>query len=168
MSRHYYISDDLNDLEALEKELEQQGMARSQIHVLSDNDTEVEQHHLHAITPFLKQDVVHSSELGAFIGVVIAGVLLGAVYVLDLHSTAVGWLPFVFGSLVILGFCVWEGGLIGLQVPNQKFKRFQKLLKKGKHIFFVDTRDEQEASLASIVARHPRLREISNEQASPV
>ncbi|MCW8090913.1 NAD/FAD-utilizing enzyme [Alteromonas sp. ASW11-130] len=166
MSRHYYISDDLDDLEVVERELEQQGVARSQIHVLSENDTEVEQHHLHAITPFFKKDVIHSSELGAFVGVAVAAVLLAVVYLLELHNSAVGWLPFIFGALVILGFCVWEGGLIGVQVPNHQFKRFQTLLKKGRHVFFVDTKDEQEANLARVVAKHPHLREVSTDQVS--
>lgn len=166
MSRHYYICDDLDDLEVVEKELEQQGVARSQIHVLSENDAEVEQHHLHAITPFLKKDVIHSSELGAFVGLVVAAVLLFVAYFMELHNSVVGWLPVIFGAAVILGFCIWEGGLIGLQLPNQKFKRFQKVLKKGKHVFFVDTKDDQEANLASVVARHPRMREVPTDQAA--
>ncbi|NMH60063.1 NAD/FAD-utilizing enzyme [Alteromonas ponticola] len=164
MSRHYYISDDLDDLEVVEKELEQQGVSRSQIHVLSDKDADVENHHLHAITPFLKKDVVHSSELGAFIGVAVAAVLLAVVYLLELHNSAVGWLPFLFGAAVVLGFCIWEGGLIGLQVPNQQFKRFQTFLDKGNHVFFVDTKDEQEAKLAEVMSHHPRLREVTNSQ----
>ncbi|MCU7556019.1 NAD/FAD-utilizing enzyme [Alteromonas sp. ASW11-19] len=165
MSRHYYISDDLDDLESVENELEQQGVTRNQIHVLSENDAEVEKHHLHAITPFLRQDIVHSSELGALIGVAIAALLLLTVYLFELHTSAVGWLPFIFGALVILGFCIWEGGMIGLQIPNQKFRRFQKLLKKGGHVFFVDTKKDQEASLASVIAKHPNLREITSEKA---
>ncbi len=166
MSRHYYLSDDLDDLERLELELEQQGVSRSQIHVLSENDAEVEKHHLHAITPFLRQDIVHSSVLGALVGGVIAALLLVTVYLFELHTTAVGWLPFVFGALVILGFCIWEGGMIGLQIPNQKFRRFQKLLKKGRHVFFVDTKQDQEASLASVIANHPHLREVKAEKAA--
>ncbi|QPG06170.1 NAD/FAD-utilizing enzyme [Salinimonas marina] len=166
MLRHYYICDDLDDLEIVEKELEQQGVGRRQIHVLSENDAELEQHHLHALTPFLKKDIVHSSELGAAVGIVAAVVLLSVTYFLDLHNTVVGWLPYIFGALVILGFCIWEGGLIGLQLPNQKFKHFQKILKKGHHIFFVDTKAEQEAPLASVIAKHPGLREVSADKAT--
>ena len=65
MKRYYYISDDLNDLESIERELEDKGFSTPQIHVLSENDAEVEKHHLHAIEAVLKQDVVHSTELGA-------------------------------------------------------------------------------------------------------
>ena len=36
MLRHYYISDDLDDLEAVELELEGKGVSTPQIHVLSE------------------------------------------------------------------------------------------------------------------------------------
>ncbi len=165
MLRHYYVSDDLDDLEAIEKELEQQGLARDQIHVLSENDAEVEKHHLHAIAPLLKKDVVHSTELGALIGFLIAALLLSGVYLLELHLSPLGWLPFIFAAAVILGFCIWEGGLIGLQIPNYQFKRFQKLLKKGNHVFFVDTKEDQEAQLSKVIKNHPRLRNAGTNSA---
>ncbi len=36
MNRHYYISDNLDELERLEAELEASGIATEQIHVLSE------------------------------------------------------------------------------------------------------------------------------------
>ena len=68
MNRHYYISNNLDDLETLESELEANGINTEQIHVLSDKDADVEQHHLHDVNSFMKQDVVHSGEVGAVIG----------------------------------------------------------------------------------------------------
>ena len=35
----------------------------------------------------------------------------------------------------MLGFCTWEGGLRGIQVPNHNFARFEKALSEGKHVF---------------------------------
>jgi hypothetical protein len=61
MERHYYLSDDLDDLEAVENELEAAGISTPQIHVLSENDSEVENHHLHEVDSFTKSDVVHST-----------------------------------------------------------------------------------------------------------
>jgi hypothetical protein len=67
MKRHYYVSEDLNDLKAVEQELEKSGLTTPQLHVLSEKDAEVEKHHLHAIKAVLKQDVVHSTQLGAIV-----------------------------------------------------------------------------------------------------
>jgi hypothetical protein len=167
MLRHYYISDDLDDLEVIEKELQSKGLATPQFHVLSENDAEVEKHHLHAIEAVLKQDVVHSTKLGALVGVLAASAVLLIVYLMKWHLSEVGWLPFGFLAIIVLGFCTWEGGLIGIQIPNQEFKRFQKLLKSGKHVFFVDIDTEQEAVLQDIVASHARLKHAGTGPATP-
>ena len=59
MERHYYLSDDLDDLEAIETELEDAGISTPQIHVLSENDADVETHHLHEVDSFSKSDIAH-------------------------------------------------------------------------------------------------------------
>jgi hypothetical protein len=167
MQRHYYVSDDLNDLEAVERELEQSGLSSPQIHVLSENDAEVEKHHLHAIESVLKQDVVHSTQLGAIVGIICAGLILGLTYSMQWHTTAAGWLPFGFLAVIVLGFCTWEGGLVGIQIPNYQFKRFQALLKQGKHVFFVDVDDSQYATLGEVVVRHSSLIYAGKGEATP-
>ena len=96
MLRHYYISDDLNDLKAVEQELEENGVSTPQMHVLSENDAALEKHHLHAIEAVLKQDVVHSTEIGAVVGIIGAALVLGVTYMMEWHTTAAGWIPFGF------------------------------------------------------------------------
>jgi hypothetical protein len=167
MLRHYYISDDLNDLQAIETELVAKGVSTPQIHVLSENDAEVEKHHLHAIESVLKQDVVHSTTLGAVVGVIAASAILAVGYFMDWHTTAAGWIPFGFLAVAVLGFCTWEGGLIGIQIPNHQFKRFQKLLKQGKHVFFVDLETKQESILTEVVEQHPKLKLAGTGAATP-
>ena len=58
MLRHYYVSDDLDELEIVERELEAEGFTEPQIHVLSLDDCHVEQHHLHEVESLLKQDAM--------------------------------------------------------------------------------------------------------------
>lgn len=167
MQRHYYVSDDLNDLEAVEQELESSGLSSPQIHVLSENDAEVEKHHLHAIESVLKQDVVHSTQLGAVVGIIGAALILGLTYAMQWHTTAAGWLPFGFLAVIVLGFCTWEGGLVGIQIPNYQFKRFQALLKQGKHVFFVDVNTQQYEVLREVVERHSSLTFAGTGDATP-
>ena len=90
MLRHYFFSDDLDELEKVENELEQKGFTEPQIHVLSENDTDVENHHLHEVAAVLKQDVVHSTELGAVVGIVGACAFLLLTYLLNWHLSAAG------------------------------------------------------------------------------
>jgi hypothetical protein len=156
MKRHYYISEDLDDLEAIEHELEQKGVSRPQIHVLSQNDAEVEQHHLHEVDSVLRKNIVDSTWLGVLLGLSIAVTVILVALLAGL-TDMIGLVPFLFLAAVLLGFCVWEGGFIGIQEPNRRFARFHNALRSGKHVLFVDVGRNQEDSLESVVRMHPRL-----------
>jgi hypothetical protein len=156
MKRHFYISDDLDDLVILEQELDNAGVEKPQFHVLSNNDAGVDTRHLHAVEAVLKSDVVYKTELGFCVGIVAASVILVfANYsgVAEIYT----WVPFIFLSIVLLGFCTWEGGFIGTQEIHHDFARFKKTLDAGKHIFFVDVTAAQEDALHAIVSRHPTM-----------
>jgi hypothetical protein len=40
-------------------------------------------------------------------------------------------------AIVLLDFCTWKGGLLGIQNSNHDFACFEKSSSEGKHIFFV-------------------------------
>lgn len=167
MKRQYYISNDLDDLELLENELKSTGLSTPQIHVLSENDAEVEKHHLHAIESVLKKDVVRSTKMGALVGIFAASTVLVVAYLMGWHQSAAGWVPFGFLAVVLLGFCTWEGGLIGIQVPNYEFKRFQSLLAEGNHVFFVDITEHQKESVDKIASQHESLTHAGTGESTP-
>ena len=166
MKRHYYISDDLDDLEVIEQQLEAAGVSTPQIHVLSKDDSGVHLHHLHQVEPVLKKDVVKGTWLGAVVGVIAAIAVLILAWKTGLTETYT-WIPAIFLSVIILGFCTWEGGLIGIQEPHTDFKRFQKDLQEGKHILFVDVDPEQENILRSVVRAHPKLQDAGEGASTP-
>ncbi|WP_394561204.1 magnesium transporter [Aquipseudomonas alcaligenes] len=168
MNRHYYISDNLDDLEQLEGELEARGINNEQIHVLSERDAEVAHHkHLHEVPSILKQDVVHSGSIGSLIGIALAVLVLLLAWLNDWAATAAGWIPFVFLAAVLLGFSIWEGSLFGMQHPNSAFRSFADRLHEGKHLFFVDVSPAQEPILHQVMAYHPELELAGTGQASP-
>lgn len=167
MKRQYYISKDLDDLKLLENELKSTGISTPQIHVLSENDAEVEKHHLHAIESVLKKDVVRSTKLGALVGIAVAATVLVTAYLMGWHQSAAGWVPFGFLAVALLGFCTWEGGLIGIQVPNYQFKRFQSLLAEGNHVFFVDITEQQKETVDSIINQHESLAHAGTGESTP-
>lgn len=166
MKRHYYISDDLDDLEIVERDLEAAGVSTPQIHVLSEDDAGLDEHHLHKVEAVLKKDVVHGTELGAVVGVIAAAAVLSIAYFSGLTETYT-WVPAIFLSVIVLGFCTWEGGLIGIQEPHVDFRRFQEDLKAGKHVLFVDVDPEQEDILREIAEQHPKLQPAGEGSATP-
>ena len=167
MVRHFYVTEDLDELEKVEQELESQGFTEPQIHVLSENDAEVENHNLHQVESVLKLDVVHSTEMGAIYGVIGAIVTLLIAYAMGWTASEAGWMPFIFLAIIVLGFCTWEGGLIGIQKPNINFEPFQEMLHKGKHILFVDVDPNQEMAIASVMKMHPNVQAAGLGEATP-
>lgn len=167
MKRYFYISDDLDDLHTLEAELKASGLTTPQLHVLSQNDADVQHHELHDVEAVLRKDVVHSMIRGALVGLVGALFVLAIAWATGWGSSAAGWTPFIFLAIVVLGFCTWEGGLFGIQEPHYQFKRFQEVLAQGRHVFFVDLTDDQEVILDRIVSAHPRLEKAGQGDPSP-
>ncbi|RLA41425.1 MAG: NAD/FAD-utilizing enzyme [Gammaproteobacteria bacterium] len=157
MKRHYFVSDDLDDLEHVEEELERDGLVSPQIHVLSRDDAGVAQRpHLHEVEAVIRSDLVRSMKRGAIAGIIGAPSVLLLAYFLGLAEEYT-WTPFIFLSIVVLSFSTWEGGLFGIQVPHYQFKQFEQDLAGGKHIFFVDVEGKQKEILDRVVSNHPRL-----------
>ncbi|MBH9311659.1 magnesium transporter [Pseudomonas aeruginosa] len=159
MTRHYYISDNLDELERLEAELEASGIATEQIHVLSEKDAETGQRHLHEVSPFMKKDVVRSGRVGLLVGLVLAIVAVAFAYASGWTETAAGWIPVIFLGAMLCAFCLWEGSFFGLQRTNRAFRPFEERLHQGQHLFFVDVKNAQEPILVNVVSPHPRLQD---------
>jgi hypothetical protein len=167
VKRHFYVSDDLDDLEIIEEELEEKGVRTPQIHVFSQDDASIEQHdHLHNIESVFKKDVVHATIVGSWIGLGLAALVLTVTSYTDWPDSYT-WVPFIFLAIVLLGFCAWSGGLYGIQKPHRDFKRFEAQLRAGKHVFIVDVDLEQEPNLRRVVERHAGLVLAGTGRATP-
>lgn len=157
MERYYFISDDIGEVQKAQSELLQRGVASPHVRVLSNDDAELDRRGLRSVFPFLRQDVVRSTERGALIGfggallVVVVAFLAGV-------STLVGWIPVLFLAVILLGFGAWEGGLIGMERRNYKFERFEQALAKGSHVLMVDVEDEQRELVPTVASHYHSLR----------
>ncbi|MGB5324800.1 MAG: magnesium transporter [Pseudomonadales bacterium] len=159
MKRHYYICDSVTDLEKVERQLREAGIEAPQLHVFSPDEkaAEVDAHGVSGVTDFTKRDVVRSGFIGVGIGAIGAVVVLGSAYAMGWSNSSIGWTPFLFLAVVVLGFSTWAGGFRGIQEPNHEFLKFEQALARGKHIFYIDVDSDQEATLSSVVSRFPQL-----------
>ncbi len=168
MTCHFFISADLDELERLEQDLERASIVTPQIHVLSLDDTGMAMHrHLHAVMSFMKKDVIHSTILGAIVGLCAAILIVAGVYMAGWSETPAGWTPFVLLAIVVLGFFTWEGGLHGIQVPNGRFQRFRRVLDEGKHLLFVDLEPKQERILEAVINKYPTVEAAGEGRGAP-
>lgn len=166
MKRHFYLSNDLDDLEVLERDLESQNIDWAQIHILSNNDAGVENHHLHQVESLLRKDVIRSTFIGLMVGVVAAIIPIVVALIIGLEESYL-WVPVIFLSIILLGFCTWEGGFIGFQRPHHEYQKFEKALNSGKHVLIIDVAADQEETLKSVIAKHPRVHAAGLGEAAP-
>ncbi|MCC7517094.1 MAG: magnesium transporter [Pseudomonadales bacterium] len=157
MKRHYYVTKNLDELESTKTELEQAGISPAHIRVLTEDTVGTQAHHLRTVSDLMKSDAVHTAVIGALLGLLLAACVLALAHLSGL-ALAASWTPFILLSAAILGFCTWEGGLLGIQRPNHLLRRFMGTIKKGRHVMLVDVDAQQEPMLARIVALHPALR----------
>ena len=83
--------------------------------------------------------------------------MLVAIFYLNGVHTSIGWAPAIFVSTVFLFFCIWEGGLWGIQKTNVEYVRFKDQLNNGNHIFFVDVSSEEKEAVLGVTSVHPKV-----------
>lgn len=160
MKHTYYLSKDLDELEVVHDELLESGINDSQIHVLSDADASVEEHHMRSLNSFSKTDVIHSTLMGAGVGVILALAMMSIPYLFNI-STPVGNMPFMFAAIVLLGFAAWEGGFLGIQKTNHKFASVDTDIHQGQHLMIVDFKDNVESTVNKVIGAHPMVKAVS-------
>jgi hypothetical protein len=167
-TRHFFVSDNLDELERMEEELERAGMTTPQLHLLTLDDAQADSHrHLHTVVSLMKKDIVHQTIIGAVIGVGAAILALLIPYFAGWTDTAAGWVPFIFLAIVLLGFFTWEGGLRGIESPNVHFRAFQDALEQGRHVFFVDVEPRQENTLGEVARHYSRIEPAGKDRGAP-
>lgn len=167
MKRYFYLNESLDDLDQVEEELEASGLAKSQIHVFSKDDSGVEGHgHLHNTRSVFKTNVAHGMIIGAWVGLGIAALVLLVTY-FSSWTVAYTWIPFIFLAIISLGFSTWVGGLYGIQSPHKDLKKFVSRLNEGKHLFFVDVDSKQQGGLDSVIKAHPGMQLAGKGESTP-
>jgi len=168
LKRHFYVSDDLDALERLEEELERMDIVTPQIHWLTLDDASAAEHvHLHQVSSLMKTNVVHSTLVGAGVGIALAVAVLVAANLFGWTDTMAGQIPFIFLAIILLGFFTWQGGLWGIENPNTRFRDFEEALREGKHVFFVDLEPGRGKIVRRLARKHPEIQPAGNGAGAP-
>lgn len=165
MKRHFYVHNDLSEIRNIETKLEAAGISPYQMHVLSEDDAAVDAYKLHSVSSLFRKDVVRTGFIGLGIGILSA--LAVVLVAMAMNVSDVMWVPTIFLAVILLGFCVWEGGLWGIQSNNKKFERFESELNKGNHVLMVDIKANQEAVLFNAISSVGGLKDAGEGAASP-
>ena len=156
MKRQYFICDDLDELEVAQNELFDAGVLDHQVHILSDDEKGLHEHHMHGVNAFSKTDIIQSTLRGAIIGIGLSALTLLIPYMLGL-ITDIGWTPFLLLAILALAFSTWEGSLWGIQEFNSQFKKLEAQIHHGQHLMIVDINDKQQNIINLMAGHHPKL-----------
>ncbi|MEQ9450110.1 MAG: hypothetical protein RJQ07_00880 [Pseudomonadales bacterium] len=148
MYRYYFKSRNLDSLGRLETTLEQSGIARDRIHVVSESTTAESPYlRLNTVADLLKRDMLRRGVMGMLIGAgLVAGLLLVA-YFANWFADSTTSALVVIGSVLLFGYCTWQGGYFGIRLMNNEFKQFESDLRAGHHLLFVELDSRQQAPM---------------------
>lgn len=161
MKQLLYVCKDLAELKYSQLSLEAQGVADSNIHIISNDEQGLCEFGLPVMSDFSRLDIVNSGVKGALLGVVGAVSVIFLALILGWAGIA-GWVPFFFLALIVLGFCTWEGGLLGIGRINQNFAHLQQAISRGEHVLVVDVSEFQENRVLAVLRKYPGLTFVPN------
>ena len=158
MSTLRYFTNSMSELEDTEHDLEENGIPRSHIHVLSLKEGDLIRRNLPVYSDWSKRDIFHHGLMGAVTGLILSAVILAGSYIYGVESST-AWTVIAFICLFVVGFCTWEGGLFGVSTINHKLADYEDEVSRGAHLMVVDAKTTQEEQTAERVIRsHPLFR----------
>lgn len=145
--QYQFLLNNLNHSDHIQANLVATGINESDIHFVTENNTDYAGHHVHEASIFEERDLVHSSVRFASVGAAI-GILLSIIfYYTQPYGWQFGMINFVFMMALTMGFSGWLGGLFGIAHRNYRISNYENELKNGKAIMLVYT-DEEHADKA--------------------
>lgn len=86
MKRYYFVTDDLDDLAAVEDDLKAYGISPLQMHLLSDADAELQRRGMENTESLFRNNIFRSMRNGFLVGMVLALIMMAAGWALGLED----------------------------------------------------------------------------------
>lgn len=134
----------------------EQGQHQSQLSLITYNDYVARRSTLSRIPEIFQRDVVRGALWGATIGIAITAIIvLGFVGLANVGQ--MGLLFWAAMSVLMIGFCSWEGCLIGIHHIASWLKPVKKSLRKGHHVIKVSGGSDTAAAVKRVMVKYPGL-----------
>jgi hypothetical protein len=147
MRRLYYVARTLEEADRLHATLREAGVGHSNYHVVSKDDVGIYKHHFHPATPLLTNDMIRQGErfglIGIPVGIGVAFIITGVFNYFRDHLL----LTFLIVTAVVALHGLWMGGMVGLQQPSKRLRRFKSDIEAGHYLFIVDVDKENHAAV---------------------
>jgi hypothetical protein len=152
MKRLYYLTRDIDSVDAISDRLHKAGISDWNFHVLSKNKSELHKHHLHSTNPWHELDIVRGGERGVLMGLMVGFLVLATLAFV--FNIALHWMIAVSILALITLFGTWVGGMIGLSTENYKIRKFHDKIDQGYMLLMVDVARDQAEAFAFIINQY--------------
>lgn len=152
----YYLAPTLESTQRISDDLHAAGIKDFFLHVISKDESGLEQQHIHSSNYLETLDIVRDGFIGAAIGA-LAG-LVGAGLLMFFKPFGPDVPHYVYFIIVAVAtmFGAWEGGLTGIATENNKLKKFHRDIEAGKYLILIYARKEQGATVRHLMRdKHP-------------
>lgn len=162
MQRHFFICDELSDLEIISSELEQNGFIKPQIHLISKNKG---MHFLNAFRP-VKDEMMVSLISGNYTKIISITFCLLFALVLIIFDYPLYALAWSLASILIFSYKHFTRKNDSIFISRQDSLNETKLyreLELGHYVLLVELSHKQIPSLKTVVRKHPELKIAGNQ-----
>jgi hypothetical protein len=155
MKCFYYLAPTLTSTHRVSDDLHEVGIKDFYIHIVSKDESGLQQHHLHSSNYIETLDVVRIGVLGAAVGLTVGLAGVALLQYFDTFGPDVPTFVYVLIACVAMLFGAWEGGLIGVGTKNKKLDRFHDDIEAGRYLILIYVRRDQEEKVRGMMsARH--------------
>lgn len=148
----YYLSPNLESSKKISDHLHEIGVHDWYLHVISKDESGLQQEHIHSGNYLETLDLVRTSIIGAIYGFGAAIVIVSLLLLFQPFGPDVS--PLVYAAIIVATtlFGIWEGGLFGIATENKKLKAFHDDLEAGKYLFLIYAPRKMEQAIQSMMA----------------
>lgn len=158
----YYLSPNLDISKHVSDDLHESGVIDWYIHVISKDESGLNQKHIHSSNYLETLDLFRGSTVGGVIGFVISLIVVAlAVQFEPFGFPLSNTIYFIMIAFLTL-FGIWEGGLYGIDSENKKIQPFHDEIEAGKFLVLVYAAKEEEKKIREMMKeKHPESRLVA-------
>ena len=147
----YYLSPNLDISKHVSDDLHESGVIDWYIHVISKDESGLNQKHIHSSNYLETLDLFRGSTVGGVIGFVISLIVVAlAVQFEPFGFPLSNTIYFIMIAFLTL-FGIWEGGLYGIDSENKKIQPFHDEIEAGKFLVLVYAAKEEENKIREMM-----------------
>ncbi len=154
----YYLASSIESTREVSDDIQAVGINHWFLHVISKDTAGVKKHQMHSGNCIEQLDIMRDGIIGAFIGLVLGLIIVSVITYKGYFPPEVPTITYYFIIGILILFCSWEGGLIGIGNESKKLAEFHSDLEAGKYLILVYAPANQEKLITDMMAeKHPDI-----------